>query len=627
MPEAAPGRRLGSCIRKLLLALTLAASGALAQDAQDGGAGRPDVPPGPVPAPGADEPEPAVPYRVAIEGELTAALRSLLEQVSETRRLVDEPPASEVRLRRRAEADIPRLQQALRSRGYYDAEVDLRIESEATPARVVFEVERGPLYQLETVEIETGGEVPPGLDLPDRRALGLPEGAPAAARPIIDAQAELLRRIKGQGFALAEAGDRRVVVDHDRRTMDVTFRLEPGPQARFGPLTIEGLDDVERELVLRRIGWREGELVTPARLEEARRSLIDTGLFRGVAIELEEEPDPEARLPVTVRVTERKHRSVGIGVRYRSDEGPGGNVFLEHRNLFGQGESGEIEVDASGVGFRLGGAFRKPDFLRLDQALIAETEAALEDTDAFESTSIGASAGVERTFTEDLVGSLSLAFRYVEIDDKADDRGDETFGLLSLPGRLAWDFSDDLLDPSSGGRLTIEEEPFVDVMGAGIAFNKALVQHTHYVQLLDDPRLIFAGRAAVGSIVGAEREDIPADERFFAGGGGSVRGFGFQKAGELDAEGDPIGGRSLLELAAEFRLNFTDTIGAVAFLDAGAAFEAMLPDFSEELRLGTGVGLRYFSPIGPIRFDVGFPINRRDSDDAFQIYISLGQAF
>jgi translocation and assembly module TamA len=144
---------------------------------------------------------------------------------------------------------------------------------------------------------------------------------------------------------------------------------------------------------------------------------------------------------------------------------------------------------------------------------------------------------------------------------------------------------------------------------------------------VDEPRVVLAGRTAVGTIFGATRDQIPADERFYAGGGGSVRGFGFQLAGELDDDDDPLGGRSLLELSGEVRVRITDTIGAVAFVDAGSAFQSSVPDFDEELRVGVGPGLRYFSPIGPVRLDVGFPLNRRDVDDAFQIYISLGQAF
>ncbi|MDX1541822.1 MAG: BamA/TamA family outer membrane protein, partial [Geminicoccaceae bacterium] len=372
--------------------------------------------------------------------------------------------------------------------------------------------------------------------------------------------------------------------------------------------------------------WREGEVLTPAKVEDSRRLLVETDLFRSVQITPEPAGDASGEVPVRVRVTERKHRSIGIGVRYRTDEGPGGNVFVEHRNLFGRGETANVELDGSGIGFNLGASFRKPDFYRLNQSFIADTEFRYDDTDAFESTSASASAGLERQFTPTLIGRGSLAFRYVKIQDV--EEGDEgPFGLLSLPLGLTWDRSDDLFDPSSGGRLFVEEEPFIDVLDPSLTFNKTLVGYSHYLQVLDEPRLIFAARGALGSIFGADRADIPADERFYAGGGGSVRGFGFQKAGELDEDGDPLGGRSLLELAGEFRLNITESIGAVTFVDAGAAFESILPDFSEDLRVGAGVGLRYFSPIGPLRLDVGIPLNRRDEDDAFQIYISIGQAF
>jgi translocation and assembly module TamA len=579
-----------------------------------------------LPAPEAGPAPLEVPYQVAIDGQLDAGLRSLLEQVSEARQQVDAPPTSITRLRRRAENDVPKLQQALRSRGYYDSRVGVGLDERARPVRVVFDVQPGPLYRLGRVQIATD-QPAPALTLPAPEALGLAEGSAAAAQAILDAEAALLERVKAQGYALAEMGQRQVVVDHDERTMEVTYNLEPGPHARFGPITIDGLETVERPVVERRLGWEEGELITPEKLQEARRRLIETGLFRSVDIALGTSAAETARVPVRLELGERRHRSIGIGVRYRTDEGPGGNIFWEHRNFFGQGEELSVEVDGSGLGFRFGGAFRKPDFLRLDQAFIADAETRIDDTEAFQSTSFGASAGLERIFAPGLIGSLSLAFRYLDIDDLADDEGDEQFGLLSLPATLSWDTSDDLLDPTRGSRLALDEEPFVDVLGSGVIFNKALASYTHYLQVFDDPRVILAGRAAVGSIFGAEREDIPADERFYAGGGGSVRGFGFQKGGELDDDGDPLGGRSLLELAGEVRFNITDTVGGVAFLDAGAAFSSNLPDFSEELRFGTGVGLRYFSPIGPVRFDVGFPINRRDEDDAFQIYISLGQAF
>jgi translocation and assembly module TamA len=158
-------------------------------------------------------------------------------------------------------------------------------------------------------------------------------------------------------------------------------------------------------------------------------------------------------------------------------------------------------------------------------------------------------------------------------------------------------------------------------------FNKSRLEYSHYFKVLDKPRVVLAGRSAIGTLFGESRADVPANLRFYAGGGGSVRGFAFQSAGELDQDHNPIGGRSLFEASGEVRVRVTDTIGVVAFVDAGAAFTSPVPDFDDELRIGVGPGIRYFSPIGPLRLDVGFPVNPRDSDDAFQLYISIGQAF
>jgi translocation and assembly module TamA len=165
------------------------------------------------------------------------------------------------------------------------------------------------------------------------------------------------------------------------------------------------------------------------------------------------------------------------------------------------------------------------------------------------------------------------------------------------------------------------------VSGNHLSFNKSRVTYSHYLEVLDSPGVVLAGRGSVGTLFGADRDEVPADLRFYAGGGGSVRGFGFQLAGDLDDDDNPLGGRSLLELSGEVRLRLTETFGVVAFVDAGTVYSKEVPDFKETLRIGAGPGLRYFSPIGPVRLDIGLPVNKRDSDDSFQVYVSLGQAF
>jgi translocation and assembly module TamA len=568
---------------------------------------------------------PGVPYQVAIEGVDDDALRELLNEVSETRRLIDRPPPSLTRLRRRAEDDRAGLERALRSEGYYDATIEISIDPDAEPVNVVFRVDPGPRSRLREVAIEVS---PPQADLPLPRLedLGIAPGTPAMAQTILDAETTLVEQARARGYALAEAGERRAVVDHDADAMDLTLRLNAGPLVRFGDLEVTGLEEVERDFVERRLPWRPGELITSERLAEGQRLLRETELFSTIRTRLGETPDADGRLPVTVILTERKHRSIEVGVRYRTDEGPGGNVAWEHRNFFGRGERVRAELDVSAIAGFLTGTFRKPDVWIRDLALITQAELAFENPDAYESQSATARVGLERRFREGMTLTAGPAFRAEQVEEANSGRQDE-FGLVSLPVLFHWDRSDDRLDPSRGGRLSLENEPFVDTFGNDLVFNKSRLEYMHYFQVLEEPRLVLAGRSAIGTLFGASRAEIPANLRFYAGGGGSVRGFAFQTAGELDGQDDPIGGRSLFEASGEVRVGVTETVGVVAFVDLGAAFTSSFPDFDDELRIGAGPGIRYFSPVGPLRVDLGFPVNPRDSDDAFQLYISIGQAF
>ncbi len=571
-----------------------------------------------------EESELAVPYVVAIEGIDDPKLEALLKEVMETQRLIDRPPPSLIRLRQRAEADRPRLEQALRSRGYYAGEIALAIDAQAQPVRVRFDVLAGPLYRFRTVTLEV---VPPAPrpELPDLLELGLAPGQPALSQTILDAESTLLARAGAQGHALAELGRRRAIVDHDGHAMDLTLVLQPGPLVHFGAIQIRGLDTVKEAAVRRRLPWQRGDLMTAQRLEDGRVALFDSRLFSSVVLDVGTTPDAAGRLPVTVELRESKHRSIALGAGYRTDEGPGGNVGWEHRNLFGGGERVELKLDGSFIGSHLNATFRKPDLWQRDQALVAGAQLAYDDTDAFESRSASTRVALERLLAKGMTISAGPAFRVSDIKESNGDQ--DVFGLVSLPVIWQWDRSDDPLNPTRGGRLGVQNEPFVDVIGNGVAFSKTQVGYSHYLKVLEQPGVVLAGRTAVGTLFGAARQEVPADLRFYAGGGGSVRGFSFQSAGELDDDDNPRGGRSLLELSGEVRLRLTQTIGAVAFVDAGSAFSSTVPDLSEDLRVGAGPGLRYFSPIGLVRLDVGLPVNRRSSDDAYQLYVNLGQAF
>ena len=193
----------------------------------------------------------------------------------------------------------------------------------------------------------------------------------------------------------------------------------------------------------------------------------------------------------------------------------------------------------------------------------------------------------------------------------------------ALPSSLSYDGSDDLLNPTRGYRLAARVSPELSLQGSAFGYVKAQVDGSTYVPL--GGRTVIAGRARFGSIIGASADRIAPTRRFYAGGGGSVRGYGYQKIGPLDVNGDPAGGRSLAEFSIEARVRFGD-FGVVPFLDAGNLYTAKLPSF-QHLRYGAGLGVRYYTSFGPIRVDVGTPINRRSGDSRIAVYVSLGQAF
>ena len=215
----------------------------------------------------------------------------------------------------------------------------------------------------------------------------------------------------------------------------------------------------------------------------------------------------------------------------------------------------------------------------------------------------------------------------VEAGQASDALGRLNYTLVGLPVSLTYDSTDSLLDPTRGVRVTASATPYPTLLGSDPGLFVAKGQGSAYHAFDEEARYVLAGRIGFGSITGADLADIPANRRFFAGGGGSVRGYAYKSLGPQDIFGNPLGGRSLLEGSVEARIKLTDTIGIVPFLDAGTAFEASLPDFKDEIRVAAGLGLRYYTGIGPIRLDVAVPLNRERGDSAAAVYISLGQAF
>jgi translocation and assembly module TamA len=586
----------------------------------------------------------------------SSVLADLLGEVSELKSLQDRLPASEQALRRRADHDLELLTDAAHSLGYWDARFSYRIEAgpepAEAPAKVVVTAEPGPLYHVGEVTvlgperrplvIPRGSKVKkkpppeassPGASPPEASRLPLRPGEPARTEPVVATEAALLADLGHAGYPFATKVDRRVVIDHEGRTMAVTYVLDPGPRMRFGAATVSGVERLDPAYVERRFRWRPGQAYDNRAVEETRRALIDTGLFSAVKIEPISDPaDPEL-VAMRVEAVERAHRTIGVGAAYSTSEGAAARVFWENRNLFGQAEYVHLSLEGGTQKVGGSGTFRRPDFLATDQDLVARAEISRENPAAYDSRYVRVSVGLERRFRPGLIAGGAVSVEKANVDQEADigpvlaSERTQRYALIGLPLFAKLDRSDDLLNPTRGYRVQANLVPYRSFAEAHLTFVSERIAASIYHRLGDSDRYVFAASAAVSSIQGASLFELPADKRIYAGGGGSVRAYGYQMAGPLDANKNPIGGKSSLELSLEARIRITQTIGIVPFFDAGSFYRSPVPQPGRQIFYGPGVGLRYYTPFGPVRLDMATPLRRRPADALVQVYISLGQAF
>ncbi|MFX4220376.1 MAG: autotransporter assembly complex protein TamA [Thalassobaculum sp.] len=616
----------------LFLALGLAMGGLRPSVAQQdapvqGPAQSPDRQAGDSPA---DE-SAGIAYEVSIEGlEGTDDLRSLIEESSGLRNRVDDPPVSRSALTRRAREDEETFVTIARSRGYYDAVFVHRIDAPAAPGgpvRVLLYGDPGPVYTFDGVSIRMADDAADGAAVGltvTRDALGLPRGEPARSDKVVTAESTLIRLLQEQAFPLAELADRTATVNRDTKTMDVAFRVAPGPKARYGPVTVTGNETIERDYIVRRLPWVYGDFVDIRTIDKGRKALASTGLFDSAAITFAEGVGPDGLLPITVTVREHAPRSIGAGVSLSTSEGLGSWAHWEHRNLFGGAEKLRFEVGYGEVESSLTGAFTVPDVLVTDQNFTVETGYTEQRTDGYDSESYRVIGRFDRRLSQILSVDYGLSLERSHIEDDGRER---RFTLVGIPLGATIDTSDNLLNPTSGSRTRLRFTPYLESLGSTLSFYSTMLRHAHYLPLDDDGDLVLAARAGIGSIVGASTANFPADKRFYAGGSGSVRGYALQSVGPLDSADEPTGGSALLDFAMELRWRAFGDFGIVPFIDAGQVYDQELPSLDEDLQWAAGLGLRYFTAIGPIRADLAFPLNPRDSDEVFQVYFSLGQAF
>lgn len=612
------------------------------------GAGAVEEPP--KPGESAQSGESATRYAVDISVDGDQALSDLMRRGSNLVALIGSPPTSRVGLERRVDADRQRLDAVMRSEGYYAGRLDVSVSgggATGESVKIAIVATPGVRYAIAHVAVEgmpkdAGGEG--GTDGVEPWYLsGLVRDAPARAADVVAAEGRILDRLRDRGYAYAKAEDRRVVVDHDRRVMDVTYRVAPGPLVTLGAATVSGAPGVDDALVLNRLPWKRGDRYDPTLLSRARRDVAGLGVFDTVLVALDSTPDRAlaqgGEAPVNVTLTERKRRFVGASALYSTSDGFGLKGWWGHRNLLGGAERMRVDMSVARLGtqtassdglsdtdFRLGGTFDVPDFLAVDQDLHLGLTFLTENPAAYERDAQVLEARVDRRFAHGWTVSAG-----VEQETASVNTAEESWdvALLGAPIAVGRDTTLRPLDPRQGYRASLSVAPWWPVGGSDDASGFVAVKlgGSVYHDLVGEGGLVLAGRLDLGAIFAPSLGDVPPHRRLFAGGSSSVRGYGTQLAGPRDSHGDPTGGLGLIDGGVEARIMVTDDIGIVPFVDAAMVAREGMTEFDDGIRAGAGIGVRYHTEFGPLRADVAMPFRRERDDDIVQFYISFGQAF
>lgn len=577
-------------------------------------------------------------YTVSIAGlddALAATLRPQFDQLStlmQNRR----DPANAAQIDRRAREDADLLGELLRAHGYYDAAVRTSVEAAAAaggPIRALLEAEPGPLYRF--AEVSLPGIEAAGADsVPLREAFGITPSDPVDAGAVTAGEAALRAELGRRGYVFAEIGRMDVAVDHEARTATLTMIVKPEGARLFGTIRVEGRRLFSARHIQTIARFKPGQRYEAPLVEDLRRALIATGLISSVTIRPVPGRDPKS-VDLAIALEPAPLRTVAGQAGYGSGEGVRVELSWQHRNLLPP----EGAVTFRGVlGTReqlVGATLRRNNFMRRDQVLNAQLVVSHVDRAGFEARTFQLAGGVERQtnliwqkkWTWSL-GAEMIASDEKDVDVATGTTRRRTFFIGALPASLAYDGSNDLLDPTRGFRLSGRLSPEASLQSGSFYYVRGQIDASFYQPV--SPRVVIAGRTRLGAIFGAGRDQIAPSRRFYAGGGGSVRGYGFQRLGPRDPIfDDPIGGVSLAEFSLEARVRlkaFGGNFGIVPFIDAGNIYTSTMPKL-DDLRIGAGIGVRYHTNFGPIRVDVGTPLNRRSGDARIAVYVSLGQAF
>ena len=606
-----------------------------------------------------------VPYKVQIRViNGPSDLEGKMKDVSQLEQLKKEPPDSMLGLERRAIQDKDIAIKLMESQCYYDGQAEFSIDENEKPVAVTLTLKPGPRFVVGEAKIiyDPAPVIPeafkhrvritgfwglekqklPPPDFPEHIP-GIEIGKPVIASDMLKAVDSVPEKLRNTGYPLVKVVSSTYTLDKEKLELNAEIVINPGPPALMGKVKRAGEKEVNASYLEKLVPWKPGsEPWDAALLESYANRLRGLGLFRSVEVkpDLENLTAKNAKtregaviIPASVTVIEGPWRTLSANAKYDTDTGFGVEGIWENRNLFHNGEKLRIDVPISQQLYGIKAHFEKPAFLDRRQMLYADMSVLWEDYEAYKQQSMKGELGLWRQLARRWWGGVSMFGEGGYIEESEKDK--KSYGFVSPRAGVRYDGRNNRYNPSSGILMDFRLKPFTGYYENYFGGLSGTLNMAGYYAPLgkrndgainDD--IVLAARVEGGAMpYSSPLNQIPASLRYYTGGAGSVRGYTYQAIGPRNKDGDPKGGRSFQVVNLESRFMVTKDIGIVPFLDGGMVYSTQFPKIIGDMDWGTGLGFRYYTPIGPVRLDLATPLHRIDGDPPIQVYISIGQSF
>jgi translocation and assembly module TamA len=566
--------------------------------------------------------------RARIQGVNDTRLRQEIERALGTSK---NPPQSRFEARRRAEAAAADVMTVLKSEGYYAAVVAPDVGEGDQPASVV-NVTPGPRYTIVDPQV-TWDNVPPipQVQLAGRAAIGLTIGGPGRTADVLGAEGRVVAAAQKRGYADAKVAPRVVIVDHDPKTMQPTFHIDAGDRVMMDGIHLSTRGRTKPAWAGTLAPWKPGDVYDPDQVAELEKRLRDTGVYDSVTVSLDPKADADGRRPVDVSLVDRPRSTLDLGATYSTADNSGVDGKWTRYNWLGRADTLIVSLQAANILSQAGVELDLPDWGRAQRTLKLSSSLYHDDTNAYLETGFRIGAEAQQRYGRDDFHTYGVTLTLSRDNEPYVENGVllhrvRPLATVATSILFSWDRSDDILNPKQGWRFQVQGEPTISAGAGPIAYLRAQAQASAYQPFDPAGATVLAERVHFGSILNGSIPAIPASRRFYSGGGGSVRGYGYQDVGPRFPNNSPEGGISLIETSLELRRKIVGPFGMAVFVDSGVLSTEHSFDFNQ-VSTGVGVGLRYDLGFAPLRADIAVPLQRRTGDSSIQVYLSIGQSF